>query len=128
MPRPLSNDLRERIVRAVEGGLSRNAAAAKFDVSISAVVKLMQHWTRTGNWTPLKVGGSKTHLLLPHAGKVERILAEKPDMTVAELRERLLRMKVRASESAITRFLIHTGLSYKKNGTRQRARQARRPG
>lgn len=128
MPRPLSNDLRERIVRAVEGGLSRNAAAAKFDVSVSAVVKLMQHWQRTGSWKPFKVGGSKTHILLPHADKVERILAEKPDITVAELRARLLRMKVRASESAITRFLIRTGRSYKKNGARQRAGQAGRPG
>ena len=33
MAKPLSNDIRERIVRAVEGGMSRNAAAQKYDVS-----------------------------------------------------------------------------------------------
>ena len=42
MARPYSVDLRERVVRAVEGGASRRAAAAKFEVSISFVVKLMQ--------------------------------------------------------------------------------------
>jgi len=36
MTAPLSNDLRERVVRAIEGGLSRRAAAAKFDVSTAS--------------------------------------------------------------------------------------------
>ena len=44
MARPYSVDLRTRIVRAVEAGLSRRAAAAKFEVSVSFVVKLMQRW------------------------------------------------------------------------------------
>ena len=35
-----SVDLRERVVRAVEAGLSRRAAARRFEVSVSFVVKL----------------------------------------------------------------------------------------
>ncbi|TAL31391.1 MAG: transposase [Alphaproteobacteria bacterium] len=128
MPRPLSNDLRERIVRAVEGGMSRNAAAEKFEVSISSAVKIMQLWKRTGSWLPHKVGGHQRHILLPHEEEVNRILKEKPDITVAEMRVRLAKLKIKASESAITRFLIHIGQSYKKNGSRQRAGQARRSG
>ena len=46
MTRPYSEDLRERVVRVVESGTSRNAAAKQFDVSISFVVKLMQRWKR----------------------------------------------------------------------------------
>ena len=42
MARPYSVDLRERVVRAVESGASRRATAAKFEVSISFVVKLMR--------------------------------------------------------------------------------------
>ncbi len=42
MPAPLSQDLRERIVRAVEGGSSIRQAASRFDVSPSAAVKLME--------------------------------------------------------------------------------------
>jgi transposase len=37
-------DLRERVVRAVEAGLSRRATARRFAVSISFVIKLMQRW------------------------------------------------------------------------------------
>jgi len=46
MARPYSVDLRERVVRVVENGASRRATAAKFEVSISFVVKLMQRWRR----------------------------------------------------------------------------------
>ena len=42
MPAPLSSDLRERIVRAVEKGSSIRQAALRFEVSPSAAVKLMR--------------------------------------------------------------------------------------
>jgi transposase len=57
MPRPLSNDLREQIVRVVDGGMSCNATAKKYDVSINAVVKLIQQWKATGSYLPKPVGG-----------------------------------------------------------------------
>jgi len=119
MPKPISNDLRERIVRAVDGGMSRNAAAEKFEVSISTAVKLLQLWNETGSWHPHKVGGHRRHILAPHKDEVDRLLKEKPDITVAEMRESLAKIKIKASESAITRFLIHIGQSYKKNDARQ---------
>jgi len=46
MTRRYSLDLRERVVRAVEAGASCRATAAKFEVSISFVLKLMQRWRR----------------------------------------------------------------------------------
>jgi hypothetical protein len=46
MTAPLSNDLRARVVRAIEGGLSRRAAAAKFDVSIASAVRWYQRYKR----------------------------------------------------------------------------------
>lgn len=39
MIRPLSNDLRERVVSAVLGGESCRAVASRFGVSVSSVVK-----------------------------------------------------------------------------------------
>jgi hypothetical protein len=57
MARPYSVDLRERVVRAVEDGASRRAAAAKFEVSISFVVKLMQRWHQRGTIQPDRIGG-----------------------------------------------------------------------
>ncbi len=49
MARPHSVDLRQRIVSAVEGGLSRRAAAARFAVTQSCAIKLMQRWADTGS-------------------------------------------------------------------------------
>ena len=42
MTAPLSADLRERVVRAVESGSSARAAARRFAVSASAAVKLLR--------------------------------------------------------------------------------------
>jgi putative transposase len=128
MPRPLSNDLRERIVRAVEGGLSRNAAAKKYDVSVSAVVKLMQRWVSTRDYKPQPVGGYRGHKLSPYADVILEIIKAKPDATLEEIRALLGARKIKASRMGVFRFLDYLGQSYKKNGARQRARQARRQG
>ena len=70
MTRPYSVDLRERVVRAVEAGLSRRAAARRFEVSVSFVVKLMQRWRRRGTVAPERYGGWKRSALAAHAERV----------------------------------------------------------
>jgi transposase len=89
MARPYSVDLRERVVRAVEGGASRRAAAAKFEVSISFVVKLMQRWHRRGTIEPDRIGGWKQSTLAAHGERLRALVAAEPDLTIAELRHRL---------------------------------------
>lgn len=42
MPKAYSDDLRVRIVRAVDGGASRRSTVAKFEVSVSFVIQLVQ--------------------------------------------------------------------------------------
>ena len=126
MPRPLSNDLRERLVRAVANGLSCNAAAGKFDVSISAVVKLVQRWKVTGSYLPKQIGGYRKPVLAGHAECVRRLVDETPDMTIAELQRRLAAYGIRVGQSSITRFLGHLEYTYKKNGARRRTRPPRR--
>ena len=54
MTRPLSNDLRERVVAAVLGGASCREAAARFDIAVSSVVKLMQRYRATGSVAPAR--------------------------------------------------------------------------
>lgn len=119
MPAPLSNDLRKRLVKAVEGGMSRNAAAVRFEVSISAVVKLHQRWKTSGSYEPNTVGGYRGHKLTAHRQLVEELLKDKPDMTLMELKQRLAAVHIGVSTSAIDRFLNYLGHSYKKNGTRR---------
>jgi len=51
MAGPLSIDLRERVVDAVEReGMSRRAAAARFGVSISAAIDWVARYRATGSF------------------------------------------------------------------------------
>ena len=44
MPRPYSDDLRERAIEAVESGASRHEVADRFDVAPSSVINWMRRW------------------------------------------------------------------------------------
>lgn len=114
MARAYSEDLRSRIVNAVEGGLSRSAAAARFGVSISCAVKLMQHVRRTGSVKPAP-RGRKPFALAGHEKLVAGIIAERPDLTLDELTEEVARHGVKASRSAVDRFVKALGLTLKKS-------------
>jgi len=50
----MSQDLRQRIVRAVAQGSSARRAAQRFEVSPSAAVKLMQRVRHTSSTAPLQ--------------------------------------------------------------------------
>jgi transposase len=130
MTRPYSLDLRERMVRAVEAGASRRATAAKFEVSPSCVVKLVQRWRRTG-LEPAPTAGGRPAKLADHADLVHALLAATPDVTITELQTRLAADGIAVSPSAISRFLKACGLTRKKDRPRRRAgapRRRRRPG
>ena len=60
MPKPYSNDLRERVVSAVAiDGLSRRAAAAQFRVAPSTVVNWVERARKTGSVAPGQMGGHR---------------------------------------------------------------------
>lgn len=113
MGRPYSEDLRRRIVAAIEGGLSRNVAAARFGVSVSCAVKLMQHFRRTGTVAPA-ARVRKPFALAGHEDLVREIVANGPDLTLDELTEELARRGVQTSRSGVNRFLNALGFTLKK--------------
>ena len=90
MSAPLSNDLRLRVVRAVEAGLSRRAAAARFEVSIASAVRWCQRFKRTGSIEPDAIGGDRhSHRAEAHASKVLGWIDEQRDLTLVEIAARL---------------------------------------
>jgi transposase len=115
MAGPLSKDLRERIVEAVEGGASRRSTAERFRVSASCVIKLLQRWRRTGSVDPGQMGGWKDYALADHEAVVRTLLAESPDLTLEELRDALAEKGIRVSRSAVDRFLKARELTLKKS-------------
>jgi transposase len=114
MARAYSEDLRVRVIGAVEGGASRRSAATKFEVSTSFVIRLMQHWRSTGRAAPRGTGGRKRHVLEAHAELVDRLLAGKRDITLEEMRLALAAMGVVIGRSSIDRYLKARGLTRKK--------------
>ena len=90
MTAPLSTDLRLRVVRAIENGLSRRAAAAKFEVSIASAVRWHQRYRRTGSVDPDAVGGDRhSHRAEAHAARVLGWIDENRDITLVEIADRL---------------------------------------
>ena len=115
MTAPLSQDLRGRIVRAVEAGSSARAAAARFEVSPSAAIKLVRRVRQTGSPAPAQVGGHRRPVLEPHADLIRSLVAERPRITLAELRSALAEQGVRVGAvSTLWLMLRRLGLSHKK--------------
>jgi transposase len=115
MTAPLSQDLRRRIIRLIEGGSSARAAAERFEVSPSAAIKLMQRFRETGSAAPAKVGGHRRPILEPHAETLRLIATSRPGITLKEMREALheLGIDVKAL-STISEMLARLGLTHKK--------------
>src|ERR1700710_1500746 len=57
MTRALSQDLRSRVIAAVDGGLSRNAAAERFGIAVSSAIRWVRAWRVDGRVTALPQGG-----------------------------------------------------------------------
>jgi transposase len=111
--------------------MSRRAAAAKFQVSVSFVVKLLRRWRDKGTLEPERIGGAKRSPLAAHAERVHAPLAAAPDLTIAELRGRLAAQGIATSRSALGRFLLAAGLTRKKRPSTPPSRTGRtspRPG
>jgi transposase len=126
MTRPLSNDLRQRLVAAVDGGMTRRAAAERFGVAPSTAIKWMQQWRQMGHVEPRPRGGDKrSHRIEAHAEEILALVDEKPDLTLAEIAEHLERVHgLRVALSTVWRFFERHAVTLKKNGARQRARAA----
>ena len=114
MAKPYSDDLRERVVSAVEGGSSRHGAAGQFAVSVSFVIKLMQRFHATGSFKPGDFGGHKEPKLAQHEAVVRELVKQTPSATLLELRKKLSERGVEVGKSSIDRFLKRLQISYKK--------------
>jgi transposase len=125
MPKPYSQDLRERVVAAVAGGKSRHAAAAQFAVSASSAIRWVRRWQASGEVSAKPTGGS-TSPLEKHEGDLLALAKEQPDLTLDEFCALLRERAIATSRVSLHRFFERHELSFKKNSARQRARTRRR--
>ena len=81
MTRSLSNDLRHRLVAAVDGGMSRRSAAKVFGVAPSTAIKWVDQWRRRGDVRPRPQGGDRrSHRLEAYAEQVLALVADPPSL------------------------------------------------
>ena len=87
----LSDDLRKRVVDAVvEGGISRNAAAKRFGVSIASAVRWVCRFNATGEISPAPTGGDqRSHRIEAHGDYLLGLIRRQPDITLLEIQGRL---------------------------------------
>jgi transposase len=119
MSRPLSIDLRERVVAAHAGGESARAVAGRFGVAVSSVVKWSQRYRATGSVAPGKMGGHRKRVLEPHRAFIMERLGQAPHLTLHGLKAELAARGVKVSHNAVWQFLRREGLRFKKNAVRR---------
>jgi transposase len=133
MGKPYSMDLRERVVEAIEGGLSTGEAAKRF------VIGKATAWARlkrsSGSVAPPKQGKPKGSVLDVHAGFIFGLIAGAPDITLEEIAERLASERgVKVVSTAVWKFLDRHGMTHKKrprmraNRSAPMSRRRARPG
>ena len=126
MPKPYSQDLRERVVHAVEAGASCREAAAIFEVSPSSAIKWVARFRRSGSVAAKPMGGKRSPLDA-HKQWLLALTAAEPDLTLQEIRARLRDRGIVVSASSVWRFYDRHDISFKKKPARRRARPRRRP-
>ena len=127
MPKPLSMDLRLRIVAGVLDGGRMRSVAARFEVSVSSVSKLSKLLRESGSVAPKPMGGDRrSQKSAAHGGRILALVCETPDMTLNEIGANLSAQGIVVGRTSIWRLLERHDLSFKKNRARQRARTRRR--
>jgi transposase len=121
MPAALSNDLRKRVIEAIEGGMTCRGAAERYGVSVASAVKWSQRWRESGSKTAKPSGGVRREVLADERDWLRGRLSEQPDLTLRALQRELEERDRHVSYGALWRFVRLLGLSFKKNAARQRA-------
>lgn len=121
MPRAYSQDLRERVGKAIAAGLSARAAAAQFSIGVSTAIRWAQRWRAEGHVKARAMGGDRRSRLTEHRGTVLTVLAGQPDLTLQELRTALRAEGIVVGLGTVWRFLAAQKITLKKNAARRRA-------
>ncbi len=123
MGKPLSMDLRSRVVSAVDGGVSRRKAAERFGVSISSAIRWTSLSRRTGDVRPKRQGGDKRSARVEgHAPLILAAVEVRRDITLEELRAHLAGHGIAVAVSTLWRFFKRHGLTLKKRPGMPRSR------
>ena len=83
----LSMDIREKVMKAITGGMSCRQAAARFYIGPATAVRWAKRVETTGDVAPMKMGGDRrSRRIEAHADFILGQIEAQPDVTIMELR------------------------------------------
>jgi transposase len=116
MAKTYGDDLRSRVIAAVDGGMSRAAAAARFGVGKATAITWLRAWRDEGRSTAKPKGGDmRSHRIEAFAAVILAAVEARRDVTLDELVVALERDHgERFARSAVHRFFARRGITFKK--------------
>lgn len=122
-----SQDLRDRVLGALERGERPSAIARRLEVSRVWVYQVKERFVKAGERSSRPVGGYRVSRIAHLETTVRIWIKAQPDLTLAQLCERLAeRQGIQIKPPALWHQLDKWKLSFKKSAARQRARTRRR--
>lgn len=122
MARAYSQDLRDRLIAAIEAGMSCRAAALRFGVSATTAINWRQRWLAQGDVAAKPMGGAtRTRIKGADAAWLLQQIADEDDLTLHMMQARLkAERKLSAAIGSIWRFLDANRITLKKNSGARR--------
>ena len=126
MGEPPSMDLRACTSAAVDCGLSRRAAAKRFEISASSAIRWDAARRVMGSFEPKPQGGdTRSRRIEARHAEVIAAFEEESDQTLEELCDRLAARGIATSTSSLSRFFHRHGVTRKKRPGTRSSRTAR---
>ena len=122
-----SDDLRARVLAAVDGGMAARAVASLFRVSVSYIYKALTRRRRTGETSARSVRGHRPRKLTPdQEAALAAHVGANSDMTLAAMQSWLeVEHGVRLSSGAVWTVIDRLGLTLKKRRSGRASRTGR---
>lgn len=122
MARAYSQDLRDRVIDA---GTSARQAAERFGIGVATAIVWVRR-AHEGERSARKQGQPKRSKLDPHREFLMALIKAEPDITIAEMQERLRNEAgIAVSVGTVWTFLDRAGLTFKKRPPMRPSRSAR---
>jgi transposase len=117
-----SQDLRDRVLWALERGERPTTIAQRLEVSRVWVYQVRGREQKTGQRTSLQIGGHRRSRVAAMESVLRAWIEAEPGLSLAELCERLGQQGIAIKIGALWHQLNNWNLTFKKNSARQRAR------
>ena len=117
-----SQDLRDRVLWALDRGERPTAIARRLEVSRLWIYRVRERRQKTGQRSSLQIGGHRRSRVAGMESVLRAWIEQEPGLSLAELCERLAGQGVAIKIGALWHQLNKWKLTFKKNAARQRAR------